>query len=608
MSAEKHPTQSVLSEIEPSKENILPQREGRSVLALSRGLSERPDARESIKADHEERVGMNPQSLDLWLAYISWMEEAYPSGSSEYGTLLERCARTLQDCDKYKGNARYLKVWIKYAQSLEDPEDLFTFLSGKCIGIRRALLYEAWAMVLENKGHWTDANEVFLKGIAIGAKPLPRLKERHKLFESRMLDRVDQGNFEKPVIHALNAISRHTAGLSHRGRDTQASKQGMALDENLPVHVNSNFTVAAENHAVSKVRQGITGVWKDYGKKLERSKENSQEAGTWNRPLDKHKGSQSSEDSFKVFRDKIQTPSPKRDFRPNPNAPSKKFKGRVATAPAPDPNVIPGYDTSVLEDGTLSFEEVRAMDFGVYTSVLDDSDDMEEESPHMEMTVNYSMILSSLEPSSPGLSSSNCHSSPDLLTSQSTYSPESSPPLPVREHPEFTIYSENTRPEPVKPARRFGTVLNIPEAIPEKSFQTGVNDENRSIQRNPTSPHNQENKQVFFFPEMESKSSTETLHKDYYSESEDDNTVSRPTFNFGSPETRIVASTANEESSESEDDSTALNLFNGSRNQPHNASLETTSDNFSFNTGTVTINTKQALNAVFKMWNKPVDE
>jgi checkpoint serine/threonine-protein kinase len=85
--------------------------------------------------------------------------------------LLERCTRELQEVPRYKDDARYLRIWVKYADCCKEPHDIFKFLQANDIGQRHTLFYEAYAAFLEIRGAFTQANEVYDRGIMMRAAP-----------------------------------------------------------------------------------------------------------------------------------------------------------------------------------------------------------------------------------------------------------------------------------------------------------------------------------------------------------------------------------------------------------------------------------------------------
>lgn len=88
---------------------------------------------------------------------VNWTVENYPQGhSAESGLLelLEEATRVLKDTrdGKWRGEMKYLKLWLLYASFVEKPTIIYNFLIANEIGTDLALLYEEFAAVLERDG------------------------------------------------------------------------------------------------------------------------------------------------------------------------------------------------------------------------------------------------------------------------------------------------------------------------------------------------------------------------------------------------------------------------------------------------------------------------
>jgi hypothetical protein len=100
--------------------------------------------------------------------------------------LLERCTRTFTHDPRYRNDERYIKVlyscvigwiahatvparlwqlWIKYADCMTDPDEIFKFMHKNKIGARVALFWVAWAFVNEKAGNDKFTDKLFVKGI-----------------------------------------------------------------------------------------------------------------------------------------------------------------------------------------------------------------------------------------------------------------------------------------------------------------------------------------------------------------------------------------------------------------------------------------------------------
>ena len=175
-------------QIENSKENVQPLAAGRNVKALARALKAQeensPEKTMSIFDDgcneFEERL-RQPQDdpMAVWDDYIKWAQQNATSDklSSKIVTLLQRCTRAFQKDERYKNDPRYLRVWIKYIDTVRDPVDIFAFLEANGIGQRLALFYSSWALVLELKrSMYTEAYEKIEEGINKQAEPVEQLQ------------------------------------------------------------------------------------------------------------------------------------------------------------------------------------------------------------------------------------------------------------------------------------------------------------------------------------------------------------------------------------------------------------------------------------------------
>ena len=157
--------------LEAAKENIQPLASGRRVTSLSAVLSTPHAQREvhhsSVKSRHRINIQLaledvddpDADPLEAYCAFVYWTVEAYPQGqSAESGLLelLEEATRVLKDdrSGKWRGELRYLKLWVLYASFVEKPVIVYRFLLANDIGSEYALLYEEYAAVLERDGRY----------------------------------------------------------------------------------------------------------------------------------------------------------------------------------------------------------------------------------------------------------------------------------------------------------------------------------------------------------------------------------------------------------------------------------------------------------------------
>lgn len=162
--------------LEAAKENIQPLASGRRVTALSAIFSTPHAQRESrlMAARTRHRINVEvalddeeDDPLEAYCRFVYWTVENYPQGhSAESGLLelLEEATRMLKDDrdGKWRGDLRYLKLWVLYATYVEKPAIIFKFCVVNEIGTSHALLYEEFATVLERAGRSAFSDSILL--------------------------------------------------------------------------------------------------------------------------------------------------------------------------------------------------------------------------------------------------------------------------------------------------------------------------------------------------------------------------------------------------------------------------------------------------------------
>jgi hypothetical protein len=165
--------------LEAAKENIQPLASGRRVTSLSTVLNtphalresklneERAKLRAAVQRslnssstgldDEHDEHSTRISPLDAYQTFVTWTLENYPQGqSAESGLLelLEEATRVLKDQDNgvYRGELKYLKLWVLYANFVEKPVTVYRFLLANDIGTGWGLFYEEFALALERAG------------------------------------------------------------------------------------------------------------------------------------------------------------------------------------------------------------------------------------------------------------------------------------------------------------------------------------------------------------------------------------------------------------------------------------------------------------------------
>jgi hypothetical protein len=143
--------------VDACKENIQPRKNGRSVAALTTLFDVNPNEREhALTLGHAkfgellDNLEEEDDPLDIYIQYIAWTHQMYPQGGCDnLLSLLKDATERFKNDTRYKVDPRYLKIWVEYAQWIEDPKEIFLFLIHSGIGQNLALFYEEYAAYYE---------------------------------------------------------------------------------------------------------------------------------------------------------------------------------------------------------------------------------------------------------------------------------------------------------------------------------------------------------------------------------------------------------------------------------------------------------------------------
>eukprot|EP01132_Coremiostelium_polycephalum_P004997 gene4997-6221_t len=341
-----------VSDWENVKENILPLKTGRDPNKLSCFTTKSNVELEKEKQEFEEMISnyQGDDPIDNWLKYTKWIQQSYPGGNmkTELIVVLERCTKLFVKSDKYKNDPRYLRLWITYADMCKDPIMIFSYLENQKIGYSLSLLYEAKAIVYENKGDYHKADQSFQQGIQRRSQPLERLQQKHSDFERRLIARMKQQQFQQqqqgddqssssnensgaPIQRsALGTITSSTVTSERKSAPLKGQPIGMNDDPNSKKRKSSLFSSsiggAGKSNSGFQIFDDESGVgedvqtnskfvgtskkndsqlkWDELEPELTRHKENSQIPQKWSEvKITQKKLKSSSTPSFEIYQD-----------------------------------------------------------------------------------------------------------------------------------------------------------------------------------------------------------------------------------------------------------------------------------------------------------------
>lgn len=287
-------------EWEASKENVQLLKEGRNVGKLNKALVEsksrkalqvKKDRMQEFEDKFETYAGEDP--LSVWIQYVTWLAAEFPTGSKQVFEVVERCTREFHDSETYRNDPRYISMWVRYADSVGNPKEIFNYLHKQRIGNRVALFYAAWSCVAENSGNFKKADQLYQLGLKMKAKPIELIQRKQRQFERRMNRRIREqmeegvvgtaeGQAEPDKRKALGKLTKKHAKSTFR--KSSKSQQGVLTQPQQPNGSNGpGFTVfqdPAEQPPAFTVFDDTKPVVSFPTQKQQR-KENHQEPGIW---------------------------------------------------------------------------------------------------------------------------------------------------------------------------------------------------------------------------------------------------------------------------------------------------------------------------------------
>lgn len=328
MAGDASPPTTSFDDIELHKENIQPLASGRSARALLQVLSARASpvvlrGELAVKQAEFEKELKTASDLDdpfeVWVRYVSWTVENFPSGNSHDSgllNLLERATREFLHEEQYKNDPRYVKLWIQYIQNHSDaPREAFAYLARHNIGQRLALFYEEFAALLESIGRKNQATEIYQMGIENNARPVDRLVRKFDEFKQRL--EHNPPAVDEPTSPALRAVRPALAAKPLGGglgggtspEDQQPLPQSQPRPQPAPAKKPARQKMAVFSDAdagpSAKATKETTG-WEEIGTREHRSKENTMESKPFaGQTLKQEGGKKSSGGKLMVFRDTV---------------------------------------------------------------------------------------------------------------------------------------------------------------------------------------------------------------------------------------------------------------------------------------------------------------
>eukprot|EP00347_Sterkiella_histriomuscorum_P019886 403339935 len=137
------------------------------------------------------------QQIDLWRIYINQQGKF---GSTAHFLAIEKLVQAFQDQEQFFSNRFYTEVWIKYAQKVKNPQDVYETMLHLKIGACFNSTYEKIANYFEfealdyrraDKIYRVGLQELIALGEEKGDQQLQNLQMKYRIFTERMKTRVE---------------------------------------------------------------------------------------------------------------------------------------------------------------------------------------------------------------------------------------------------------------------------------------------------------------------------------------------------------------------------------------------------------------------------------
>ncbi|CAO1417608.1 unnamed protein product [Diamesa tonsa] len=242
-------------DLDTAKENIQPLKGGRNMERLGIAISalEQKELQENLE-NFEEAIKSyeGPDPLSVWIDYISWIEQSYPKhgNDSPLDQVVLKCIVKFEEDQRYKQDRRLIKLYIKYIDAQENPNEMYQELYSQGVGTMCADLYIAWSYFYDAQNVYKEVEAVFQKGFGACAQPYDELVQAHNSFSismsRRMLysDEQSKKQFLTTLEEKRNALTslkihKKMVGSLRTGDAVKSSNPGIINQENLPAGGNA---------------------------------------------------------------------------------------------------------------------------------------------------------------------------------------------------------------------------------------------------------------------------------------------------------------------------------------------------------------------------------
>ncbi|GMM54012.1 Mad3 protein [Maudiozyma humilis] len=183
-------------EIDEQKENIVPQRRGRSARALRQVLSSSRTEIQRVSDRYEERLrqvtgrsnGLG--RLQVYTEYIEWLKNVHHQGA--HADLLRVMEQFIEECnlrsdDTWRDHQQCLNIWLYYIDTffpgssmsqMQERRDIYIYMFRNKVARRRAEYYVEFSKLLFEMKRYRECGDFLAVGRTLGAEPRETLDEK----------------------------------------------------------------------------------------------------------------------------------------------------------------------------------------------------------------------------------------------------------------------------------------------------------------------------------------------------------------------------------------------------------------------------------------------
>ena len=146
-----------------------------------------------------------------------------------------------------------MKLWIEYADLVQTPGEVFSFMQANKIGVRVALFWIAWAFVAEKLKNFGLTDKIFQKGIKMQAEPKDVMAKRYQQFQRRLARHyINMAEDEGDAPPSSSSSSSSSGSSSSREKRTHHPSSSTTSSSSTSRNVLSQVGGSKEQHTTSR--------------------------------------------------------------------------------------------------------------------------------------------------------------------------------------------------------------------------------------------------------------------------------------------------------------------------------------------------------------------